>query len=137
MTRQVVNKVSKITELSQAVWFFSEKTLTELPKHAAGVVLFVCAMAVTASIPNVSAQIATGRIVGRVTDASGAVIAGATVSITSDATSIVQTVRSSSGGDYVFEAVNPGTYTMKVTAPGFGELTRSGIQAHIQDYLTG
>ncbi len=136
MTRQVVNKVSKITELSQAVWFFSEKTLTELPKHAAGVVLFVCAMAVTASIPNVSAQIATGRIVGRVTDASGAVIAGATVSITSDATSIVQTVRSSSGGDYVFEAVNPGTYTMKVTAPGFGELTRSGIQAHIQDYLT-
>ncbi|MGC1298630.1 MAG: carboxypeptidase-like regulatory domain-containing protein, partial [Alloacidobacterium sp.] len=70
------------------------------------------------------------------TDASEAVIAGATVTITSDTTSVVQTARSSAGGDYVFEAVNPGTYTLKVTAPGFGNFTRSGIQAHIQDYLT-
>jgi len=136
MTRQVVNKESTITELSQAVRCFLEKTLTELPKHGIGVVLFVCVLAVTAPISSVSAQIATGRIVGRVTDASGAVIAGATVTITSDTTSVVQTARSSAGGDYVFEAVNPGTYTLKVTAPGFGELTRSGIQAHIQDYLT-
>jgi Carboxypeptidase regulatory-like domain len=100
------------------------------------VTLFVCTLLLATSVSRLSAQVATGRITGRVTDATGAVIAGATVSVTSDATSVAQTVRTSASGDYVFEAVNPGSYTLKVAAPGFAPYSQQGIQAHIQDNLT-
>jgi Carboxypeptidase regulatory-like domain len=136
MARHTVLKASAISGLLQIAKCFAEKTLTELPRQAAAVALLVCTLALFAPSLDVFAQIATGRIVGRVTDASGAAIAGATVTIKNDATGINQTVRSSAAGDYVFEAVNPGTYTLSVNNPGFGEFTRSGIQAHIQDNLT-
>ena len=98
--------------------------------------LLVCILALATSVSRLSAQVATGRITGRVTDSTGAVVAGATVSLTSDTTSVVQTVRTGGSGDYVFEAVNPGSYTLKVVAPGFAQYTQQGIQAHIQDNLT-
>src|ERR1700727_982652 len=100
------------------------------------VTLFVCTLVLAASVSRLSAQVATGRITGRVTDATGAVIAGATVSVTSDTTSVAQTVRTSASGDYVFEAVNPGSYTLKAEASGFQQFISQGIQAHIQDRLT-
>jgi hypothetical protein len=98
--------------------------------------LLVCTLVLATLVSRLSAQIATGRITGRVTDSTGAVVAGATVSLTSDTTSVVQTVRTGGSGDYVFEAVNPGSYTLKVVAPGFAQYTQQGIQAHIQDNLT-
>jgi hypothetical protein len=105
-------------------------------KLASVVALIACTLLLAASVSQLSAQVATGRITGRVTDSGGAVVAGATVSITNDGTSVAQTVRSSAGGDYVFEAVNPGSYTLKVEAPGFQQFISQGIQAHIQDRLT-
>ncbi len=98
--------------------------------------VIVCTLVLAASVSRLSAQIATGRITGRVTDSTGAVIAGASVTIASDATGVFQTVKTGAGGDYVFEAVNPGTYTLKVEAPGFASYTNQGVQAHIQDNLT-
>ncbi len=100
------------------------------------IVLMVCIWTLAASVSRLSGQVATGRITGRVTDSAGAVVAGATVTITNDATSVAQTVRSSASGDYVFEAVNPGTYTLKAEASGFQQFISQGIQAHIQDRLT-
>ena len=96
----------------------------------------LCALILLTAASSAFAQIATGRIVGRVTDASGAAVAGAKVTITNSATGVVQTVNSGGNGEYVFEAVNPSTYTLKVVAPGFGEYTRTGVVAHIQEYLT-
>jgi hypothetical protein len=98
--------------------------------------LIVCICTLAASVSRLSGQVATGRITGRVTDSGGAVVAGATVTITNDATSVAQTVRSSTSGDYVFEAVNPGSYTLKAEASGFQQFISQGIQAHIQDRLT-
>ena len=98
--------------------------------------LIVCICTLAASVSRLSGQVATGRITGRVTDSAGAVVAGATVTITNDATSVAQTVRSSASGDYVFEAVNPGSYTLKAEASGFQQFISQGIQAHIQDRLT-
>jgi Carboxypeptidase regulatory-like domain len=82
------------------------------------------------------AQVATGRINGRVTDATGAVLEGATVTITNEGTGVAQTVRSGATGDYVFQAVNPGAYTLTADASGFKQFVSQGIQAHIQDNLT-
>jgi hypothetical protein len=88
-----------------------------------------------ATLPQLSAQVATGRISGRVTDATGAVIQGASVTIVNDATGVPQTVRSGATGDYIFEAVNPGTYTLTADASGFQHFVSQGIQAHIQDNM--
>jgi hypothetical protein len=97
--------------------------------------LIVCTLLPVASLSPLAAQVATGRITGRVTDATGAVIAGAAVTTTNDSTGVPQTVRSSATGDYIFEAVNPGSYTLSAEAPGFKQFISKGIQAHIQDNL--
>ncbi len=136
MARQTVLETSVVAGFSHIAKCFVDKVLAKLLRQAAMPSLIICTLALIAPISDDSAQIATGRIVGKVTDASGAVVPGATVTIANEATGVVQTVRSSAGGDYVFEAVNPGAYTLRVSASGFGEFTRSGIQAHIQDYLT-
>ena len=136
MTRHAGLKASAISDRIQVARCFLAETLTELPERAVVVALFVCSVVWITPFSDGFAQIATGRIVGRVTDPGGAAIANATVTITNDATGILQTVRSSTSGEYVFEAVNPGSYTLRVDAPGFGQFIRSGVQAHIQDYLT-
>src|SRR3984885_4122856 len=100
------------------------------------IAFIVCCLLLQAFALRLSAQVATGRITGRVTDSTGAAISGATVTITNDATSVAQTVQSSATGTYVFEAVNPGSYTLSAEANGFGKFISQGIQAHIQDNLT-
>jgi hypothetical protein len=97
--------------------------------------LIVCTLLPAVSHLRLSAQVATGRITGRVTDTTGAVIAGAAVTITNESTGVPQTVRSSATGDYTFEGVNPGSYTLTADAPGFTQFVSKSIQAHIQANL--
>ena len=68
--------------------------------------------------PGVFAQ---GRadIVGRVTDASGGVLPGVTVTAQNQATSIVSTTVTSETGDYLFTALPIGAYTVKIELQGF------------------
>lgn len=99
-------------------------------------VLAVCIGMLMASVPSLFAQVATGRVNGTVTDLSGAVIPGATVTLTDEGTNVAQTVKSSASGDYVFEAVNPGVYTLKAEAPGFQQFISTGIHVHIQQNPT-
>jgi hypothetical protein len=82
------------------------------------------------------AQVDTGGITGIVTDTSGAVIPGATVTITNNATGIVTKEIATSTGQYVFGSVPPGTYTLQVKMPGFGIYSASGIAVHIQQTPT-
>ena len=64
---------------------------------------------------------------GRVLDPSGATVASAHVELTELATDIHQATATSSTGDYVFTHLNAGTYSVKVTAPGFKTLDHTGI----------
>ena len=61
----------------------------------------------------------TGAILGTVTDASGAVVPKAKVTITNTATSTVFATSTSSAGDYSAPSLNPGDYQVQVEAPGF------------------
>ena len=61
------------------------------------------------------AQAVSGTITGAVTDASGAVIAGASVSATDTATGIVHTTTTDSAGHYTFAILPIGTYNVTVT----------------------
>ena len=80
----------------------------------------------------VNAQIATGSLTGTVKDASGAVVRGAAITLTNDSTGVVARTRSTSTGTYVFEAVNPGTYTLQGENTGFKTFVSSGVIVHIQ-----
>jgi hypothetical protein len=63
-----------------------------------------------------------GTIGGIVTDQTGAVIAGASITATNDATLISTTTQSNGEGLYSFNNVQIGIYTLKVNAKGFGDL---------------
>jgi hypothetical protein len=65
-------------------------------------------------------QAQNGSISGVVTDASGAVVPGAEVVVTSTATGAVRTTSASSSGDYTVQQLPPQDYKLTVTAPGFG-----------------
>ena len=76
-------------------------------------------------LPVITAQLVfgqtstTGAIRGTLTDSTGAVISGATVTVTSKATSQVRTVKSDSSGQYTIGLLPPEVYTISITAAGF------------------
>lgn len=73
------------------------------------------------------AQINTGRIDGAVRDSSGAVVPGARLSATNDATGALTTTQSSASGDYVVNFLVPGTYHVSVEKEGFQRSVISGV----------
>ena len=73
------------------------------------------------------AQSNFGAVRGIVTDGVGASIDKASVTLISDSTKIARTTVSNSAGEYVFSAVDPGTYTVTVVDAGFKKLERENI----------
>jgi hypothetical protein len=80
----------------------------------------------TMSIGQIFAQSqgSTGTITGNVIDANGAVIPNATVSLSSKATGVSKTATTNGDGVYQFVLLQPGTYTVKVTAASFADQTK-------------
>ncbi len=71
---------------------------------------------------------AIGSIRGTVVDASGAVIAGASVTATNLATSAARTVVTNHEGIYVFPDLAIGTYSLQLSHDGFETKKREGIE---------
>src|SRR5580698_4278761 len=69
-------------------------------------------------------QQATTSLSGTISDASGAVVPGATVTITRGSTGEVRKTTASAHGLYRFEQLDPGTWTIMVDATGFGNQTK-------------
>ena len=65
------------------------------------------------------AQAGSGTILGTVTDASGAVVPNATVTITNVGTNVATTARTTSSGDFTVTFLPPGTYRIAAEAQGF------------------
>ncbi len=88
-----------------------------------------CATLLIAVIgPNVLAQSGSGDLAGSITDAGGAIVSGAKVTISSQtAVGVGRSTESSRSGDYAIASLRPGIYTMHVTAPGFVTLVRVGV----------
>jgi hypothetical protein len=78
-------------------------------------------------LPQARGQVAGATLSGTVTDSSGAVIAGAQVSIRDVNTGVTRTVTSSASGFYTAPNLQPATYEIITTAPGFATSVRSGL----------
>jgi hypothetical protein len=70
----------------------------------------------------------TTSLRGRITDASGAVIAQASVSLIQTTTGSVREGKSNTEGFYEFPLLQPGTYDLKVSASGFNAAERKGLE---------
>lgn len=67
----------------------------------------------------VYAQVETGRVVGTIRDSSGAVVAGANVTVKEVQTNAEHQVKTGSDGTYVVTELIPGSYTVTVEHEGF------------------
>ncbi len=81
------------------------------------------------------AQNAQGTIVGHVTDPSGAVIAGAKVTVTDLSDNIVHTVVTNSDGDYTLPGLDPGPYSVTAEAKGFSQVAVNNVTLEVQQTL--
>jgi hypothetical protein len=81
---------------------------------------FACAFLFALVPVGLHAQSATsGLVQGVVKDPTGAVIPGATVALTEKATNVTIKTTTDATGHYLFPAVSPGDYSLRITATGF------------------
>jgi len=73
-------------------------------------------------------QVSTTALRGTVFDEKGAVVNGATVTISDPATGFSRTTKSTSQGEYQFPQISPATYVLTTTAPGFATMKQGGIK---------
>jgi hypothetical protein len=66
-----------------------------------------------------SGQAVTGTLLGTIQDANGAVVPNASITLTNQDTGVVDKTTTGSQGYYAYPTLNPGLYTVTVTAPGF------------------
>ncbi len=96
----------------------------------------VVACAAVLSSPAGEAQEARGTLQGRVFDASGAAVPGATVEIANVNTGITTPATSNEEGNYRVPFLNPGTYRVTVSLDGFSKFVSQNIQLHVAEVLT-
>jgi hypothetical protein len=96
--------------------------------HLVVAVLAVCLLASTHAFAQGGGASTTGSINGKVSDSSGGVLPGVTVSATSPSSMGVQSSVTDTGGNYRFPALPPGSYTVTFELPGFNTLKRENIQ---------
>jgi hypothetical protein len=90
-----------------------------LPRDTFLRVLLLLLAVVTLSVAPVQAQQTTADVLGTVSDFSGAVIPGALVSLRNLGTNETQTAQSSSDGQFLFNLVKPGNYSLEISANGY------------------
>jgi hypothetical protein len=83
-----------------------------------------------------SAQEYRGTILGRITDPSGAAIAGASIEVQNVETNTVIRASSNENGNYQVPFVLPGNYTASVQHTGFKKVERTGIRVSTNEPMT-
>src|SRR5512141_1113170 len=91
----------------------------------------ICALSAAAF-----SQGTTSRVTGVVTDASGAPVTGATVSLKHEATGATLKTQTSDSGSYVFDLIQAGLYTVTVEKSGFKKFVSTGNAALVNQPAT-
>jgi Carboxypeptidase regulatory-like domain len=94
---------------------------------------YCCALASLMS-PVVFGQ-ATGSFAGTVSDKAGAVIAGASLKITSQATGLTREAKTDDSGHYLIPLLPVAFYTIRVEAQGFGAAEQKDIRLQVDEHL--
>src|SRR6185312_3829965 len=89
--------------------------------------LLTFAVALFLGLPSAQAQVSTATMFGTITDASGAAIPDASVTIRQTDTGFVRVVKTGGGGEYRADFLPIGPYSVTVEAKGFKTLNRQGL----------
>lgn len=81
-------------------------------------------------------QESRASLAGKVTDPTDAVVAGATVTVTSVETGVVQNATTNQAGEWRVQFLNPGHYSFEVNAPGFRAAQHNAIELQVGDLKT-
>ncbi|MEK7408458.1 MAG: TonB-dependent receptor [Acidobacteriota bacterium] len=100
------------------------------------VVIAVLLLSLWLSSTPLPAQSPAATLQGTVTDATGAVVPNAAITLVNEATNVRQTTQSNQKGDYYFSHLPPGPYKLSVEVAGFRAFVRSGIQLQVQQQAT-
>ena len=78
----------------------------------------------------------TAQLRGTVTDPAHAVVNHAKVTVTNESTSMVTTETTNASGEYVVNGLRPASYSIKVEAPGFRDVVRTGLVLAVSQQAT-
>ncbi len=99
-------------------------------RFTAALTLFTVFLVLLLSLPALS-QSTSGRILGTVTDQSGAALSGATVVVTDLQRGSSRTVTTDQSGSFVAPDLEPGSYKVRVEAKGFKTAERPSVQIEV------
>ena len=105
------------------------KLACSVPRVVVGLVIGLVLMASTAA--TASGQVLYGSVVGTLSDATGAVVPGATVVVTNQDTGLTRQVVTDQNGYYSIPNLLEGVYDLAVTSGGFKPYTQKGVTISI------
>ncbi|MFQ5695193.1 MAG: carboxypeptidase regulatory-like domain-containing protein, partial [Terriglobia bacterium] len=77
------------------------------------------------------AQVTSGAVSGTVVDSTGAVIPGATVTLTGEGTGVTREQQTNAAGGFLFDRVRNGSYTLTITMQGFRTFRSTGVEVSV------
>jgi hypothetical protein len=81
------------------------------------------------------AQVESGKVVGSIRDASGAVLAGARVTVTNTDTNLSRSAVATNSGEYVVTELKPGTYTLVAEHEGFKKAVQAAVTLDVNQVV--
>ncbi|HEX5410847.1 MAG TPA: TonB-dependent receptor [Terriglobia bacterium] len=104
------------------------KSSPEASRISRSLILAAIVITVFLAVPsNGTAQVLYGTLVGNVKDPTGAVVPGATVTVTQAQTALTRQVQTDSRGGYTVSTLSAGTYTVKIEAKGFKSYSKNDV----------
>jgi hypothetical protein len=100
-------------------------------RTTAGTRIVFLALALSLMSPSAQTQSTAGRLLGSITDPSGASLTGATVVVTDTQRGTSRTLTTDASGDYVAADLIPGTYKIHVEAKGFKSVERLNVEIEV------
>ncbi|MGH9897940.1 MAG: carboxypeptidase-like regulatory domain-containing protein, partial [Pyrinomonadaceae bacterium] len=104
--------------------------------HPAFISILILLFTIGIAIGDAMGQGTTSRVTGTILDPSGAVVPGANVTLTNDATQVSFNTVTTESGIYAFDSVQVGTYTVTVEKSGFKKFVSSGNIININQPAT-
>ena len=83
-----------------------------------------------------SGQSTGGRVIGKVSDSTGAVVSGVNVKLINTATGVAREATTNDNGDFTFVEVVPGNYRVEYTLPGFKKNIRDNVTLEVNQVMT-
>jgi len=127
-----LDSMKEILKLSMAWTENPQAKIWHAPGRGVGVVM-VLALALLSMARSEAQTAATGAIAGTVTDATGAVVGNAKITVTSESTGDSRSGTSTSNGSFIVPLLPPGSYTVRSSKDGFKELVHTGVTVHVTE----